>query len=105
MGIDLAMRSLSNPGDVCVFEEPTYYLSFQMARNQGATYIWLPLHIQHNPTLHGICASCIDIYIDMSRMKKCRNKQKIELDKWIKWNEIKLNWNIDQLANKYLNQQ
>ncbi|CAK9115326.1 Aromatic-amino-acid aminotransferase 1 (ARAT-I) (AROAT) [Durusdinium trenchii] len=44
MGIDLAMRSLSSPGDVCVFEEPTYYLSFDMARNHGLVPRGVPIY-------------------------------------------------------------
>ncbi|CAJ1423533.1 unnamed protein product [Effrenium voratum] len=34
MGTDVAMRIYGKPGDICVFEEPTYFLAFTMARNQ-----------------------------------------------------------------------
>ncbi|CAK9026957.1 unnamed protein product [Durusdinium trenchii] len=33
MGTDLCFRIYGKPGDICVFEEPTYFLAFTMARN------------------------------------------------------------------------
>ncbi|CAE7873966.1 unnamed protein product, partial [Symbiodinium sp. KB8] len=35
MGTDLAFRAHGKAGDICVFEEPTYFLAFTMARNSG----------------------------------------------------------------------
>eukprot|EP00435_Cladocopium_sp_Y103_P030986 s2639_g7.t2 len=44
MGVDLAMRSFRGSGGVCVFEEPTYYLSFNMARDQGLECRSVPMY-------------------------------------------------------------
>lgn len=44
MGVDLALRSFRGSGGVCVFEEPSYYLSFNMARDQGLECRSVPLY-------------------------------------------------------------
>lgn len=44
MGTDLAMRTYAKPGDICVFEEPTYFLAFTMARNSYMDLKGVPIH-------------------------------------------------------------
>eukprot|EP00435_Cladocopium_sp_Y103_P059585 s971_g21.t1 len=44
MGTDLAMRAYAKPGDICVFEEPTYFLAFTMARNSYMDLKGVPIH-------------------------------------------------------------
>mmetsp|Transcript_28267 Transcript_28267/g.67225 ORF Transcript_28267/g.67225 Transcript_28267/m.67225 type:complete len:370 (+) Transcript_28267:49-1158(+) len=44
MGTDLAFRAHGKAGDICVFEEPTYFLAFTMARNSGLELKGVPMH-------------------------------------------------------------
>lgn len=43
MGIDIACRVNCKPGDICVVEEPTYFLSFTICRDQGMEIMGVPL--------------------------------------------------------------
>merc|ERR1719291_128153 len=43
MGTDLACRAHCQPGDICVVEEPTYYLSFTMVRDRGMSLLGVPI--------------------------------------------------------------
>ncbi|CAE7552109.1 unnamed protein product [Symbiodinium sp. CCMP2456] len=44
MGTDLCFRAYGKAGDICVFEEPGYFLSFQMARDQGLELKGVPMY-------------------------------------------------------------
>eukprot|EP00439_Symbiodinium_sp_Y106_P008514 s5217_g1.t1 len=44
MGTDLAFRAHGKAGDICVFEDPTYFLAFTMARNSGLELKGVPMH-------------------------------------------------------------
>jgi len=43
MGTDLALRVHCSVGDIAVVEEPTYYLSFTMARDRGMGLLGVPM--------------------------------------------------------------
>lgn len=43
MGTDLAIRAHCKAGEICVVEEPTYFLAFTMARNQGMDLKGVPI--------------------------------------------------------------
>lgn len=43
MGTDIAIRVHCKAGDICVVEEPTYFLAFTMARNQGMDLLGVPM--------------------------------------------------------------
>ncbi|OLQ06599.1 putative E3 ubiquitin-protein ligase HERC1 [Symbiodinium microadriaticum] len=43
MGTDLALRAHARQGDICVFEEPSYYLAFSMARDSGLECRGVPI--------------------------------------------------------------
>jgi len=61
MGTDIAIRVHCKPGDICVVEEPTYFLAFTMVRNHGMSLLGVPMesdgmdlvalerHITQNP--------------------------------------------------------
>lgn len=43
MGIDVACRVHCKAGDICVVEEPTYFLSFTIARDNGMSLLGVPM--------------------------------------------------------------
>lgn len=61
MGIDIACRVHCKAGDICVVEEPTYFLSFTICRDNGMSLLGVPLesdgmdlvalekHLKENP--------------------------------------------------------
>jgi len=43
MGIDIAARIHCKAGDICVVEEPTYFLSFTIVRDRGMSLLGVPM--------------------------------------------------------------
>lgn len=43
MGIDIACRVHCKPGDICIVEEPTYFLSFTICRDNGMSLLGVPM--------------------------------------------------------------
>jgi len=43
MGTDIACRIHCKAGDICVVEEPTYYLAFSMVRDRGMSLLGVPI--------------------------------------------------------------
>ena len=64
MGIDLAMRSFATEGQVCIFEEPTYYLSFNMAKDAGMIPRSVPMY-QDGMDLERLEEVCIEGNVGM----------------------------------------
>jgi len=43
MGTDIAIRKFCKAGDICIVEEPTYFLSFTMCRDHGVGLMGVPM--------------------------------------------------------------